>query len=150
MTESKNPLRAIVNTENSQFKPYDRYGEPISGMQWVPLSGELLNGEFESFLLKMAPGARSKPHEHMGFEEFYMVEGTLIDNDNVEFNKGDFVKFSPGSKHSSHTPNGCTLLVMLRGGTNRGAYRKRILLGLGVNHPALKFALQSILLFVCG
>ena len=28
---------------------------------------------------------------------------------------GDFVRLLPGSKHSSHTPDGCTLLVMLRG-----------------------------------
>ena len=31
------------------------------------------------------------------------------------FRDGDFVRLLPGSKHSSHTPNGCTLLVMLRG-----------------------------------
>ena len=119
MSEFKNPHREIVNTDNNTFKPYNRYGDPIPGMHWVPLSGELLNGEFESFLLKMDPGSKSKPHEHMGFEEFYMLDGTLIDNDDVEFSKGDFVKFSPGSKHSSYTPNGCTLLVMLRGGSNR-------------------------------
>lgn len=119
MSESKKSLREVVSTNDNTFKPYDRYGDPIPGMHWIPLSGQLLNGEFESFLLKMEPGSRSKPHEHMGFEEFYMVDGTLIDNDDVVFSTGDFVKFSPGSKHSSHTPNGCTLLVMLRGGTNR-------------------------------
>ena len=119
MPDFKNPLREIVNTQDGHFKPYDRYGEPISGMHWIPLSGELLNNEFESFLLKMEPGSSSKPHEHMGFEEFFLLDGSLIDNDNVEFKKGDFVKFLPGSKHSSYTPNGCTLLVMLRGGTNR-------------------------------
>ena len=119
MPDSNHSLREIINTHNSHFKPYDRYGEPIPGMYWIPLSGELLNNEFESFLLKMEPGSSSKPHEHMGFEEFYIVEGTLIDNDDVEFKQGDFVKFSPGSKHYSFTPEGCTLLVMLRGGSNR-------------------------------
>ena len=115
MLEKNNPLRKIVNTSSTEFSPYNRYGDPIPGMHWIPLSGELLNGEFESFLLKMDPGANSKPHEHMGIEEFYMVDGILIDNDKVEFKTGDFVKFSPGSKHSSYTPDGCTLLVMLRG-----------------------------------
>ena len=119
MSEPKNPLREIVSTSKNQFRPYNRYGDPIPGMHWIPLSGELLNGEFESFLLKMEPGSSSKPHEHMGIEEFYLVDGILIDNDDTEFKKGDFVKFSPGSKHSSYTPEGCTLLVMLRGGTNR-------------------------------
>lgn len=116
MLDSK--LRTITKTGNDQYKPYNRYGDDIPGMSWLPLSGELQNGEFECFLLRMDPGARSKPHEHMGFEEFYMVEGVLIDFDGREFSKGDFVSFKPGSKHSSHTPDGCLLLVMLRG-TNR-------------------------------
>lgn len=119
MSDSKRSLREIVTTGSNKFKPYNRYGEPVPGMYWIPLSGEIFNNEFESFLLKMEPGSSSKPHEHMGIEEFYMVDGTLIDNDDVEFKKGDFVKFSPGSKHYSHTPDGCTLLVMLRGGKNR-------------------------------
>ena len=119
MVKSENPQRTIVSTDDAQFKPYDRYGDPVPGMRWIPLSGQMSNSEFESYLIKMEPGSSSKPHEHVGFEEFYMLDGTLIDNDGVEFNKGDFVKFSPGSKHSSHTPEGCTLLVMLRGGTNR-------------------------------
>ena len=31
------------------------------------------------------------------------------------FNKGDFVIFKPGSKHNSHTKNGCLLIVFMRG-----------------------------------
>ena len=92
-------LRQIVRTGGDEFKPYDRYGDSIAGMSWIPLSGDLQNGVFECFLLRMDPGARSKPHEHLGFE----------------YRSGDFVRLLPGSKHSSLTPNGCTLLVMLRG-----------------------------------
>ncbi len=108
-------LRQVVSTGGDAFRPYDRYGEPIAGMFWVPLSGERGNGEFESFLLRMEPGSRSRPHEHTGIEEFLVVEGELIDLDGTRFRAGDFVHFEPGSKHSSHTPGGCTLLVMLRG-----------------------------------
>jgi anti-sigma factor ChrR (cupin superfamily) len=110
-----NSLRKIISTRDDEFKPYDRYGEPIPGMSWIALSGELLNGEFECFLLRMDPGAQSKPHEHMGFEEFLVMEGELIDCDGTSYHSGDFVRFLPSSKHSSHTPEGCTLLVMLRG-----------------------------------
>jgi anti-sigma factor ChrR (cupin superfamily) len=84
-------------------------------MSWVALSGELQNGEFECFILRMDAGASSKPHEHMGFEEFLVMEGELVDCDGSSFRAGDFVRFLPGSKHSSHTPDGCTLLVILRG-----------------------------------
>ena len=51
----------------------------------------------------------------MGFEEFLVMEGELVDCDGSSFRAGDFVRFLPGSKHSSHTPDGCTLLVILRG-----------------------------------
>ena len=108
-------LRQVIATGDDQFKPYDRYGEPIAGMSWIPLSGELLNGSYECFLLRMQPGARSNPHEHTGFEEFLVVDGELVDCDGQVFNSGDYVRFQPGSKHSSHSPGGCTLLVILRG-----------------------------------
>ena len=108
-------LRKITSTTDDDFIPYNRYSTPIDGMSWVPLSGELLNGEFECFLLRMEAGAHSKPHEHTGHEEFLMIEGELIDCDGTVYRKGDFVSFLPGSRHSSHTPNGCILLTILRG-----------------------------------
>ena len=108
-------LRQIVRTGGDEFKPYDRYGDTIAGMSWIPLSGDLKNGEFECFILRMDPGAKSKQHEHLGFEEFLVIDGELVDCDGTAYRSGDFVRLLPGSKHSSHTPNGCTLLVMLRG-----------------------------------
>ena len=108
-------LRRIVHTDNDDYRPYDRYGERVEGMSWIPLSGELHNDEFECFLLKMAPGASSKPHEHTGLEEFLVMDGELIDADGIHLKQGDYVRFLPGSRHHSHTPTGCTLLVMLRG-----------------------------------
>ena len=108
-------LRQIISTRSDAFKPYDRYGDPIAGMSWIALSGELLNGEFECFLLRMEAGAQSRPHEHMGYEEFLVMDGELIDCDGTAYRSGDFVRLLPGSKHSSHTPDGCVLLVMLRG-----------------------------------
>lgn len=108
-------LRQIIDTASGQFRPYDRYGDPIAGMSWIPLSGELSNGVFECFLLRMDAGAQSRPHEHTGHEEFLVLEGQLFDCDGQCFTSGDYVHFQPGSKHSSHTPEGCTMLVILRG-----------------------------------
>lgn len=108
-------LRKIISTGGGEFKPYDRYGEPIPGMSCITLSGELLNGEFECFMLRMEAGARSRPHEHTGLEEFLVMERQLIDCDGTTDRSGDFVRLLPGSKDSSHTPNGCLLLVILRG-----------------------------------
>jgi anti-sigma factor ChrR (cupin superfamily) len=108
-------LRQIIDTSSDRFMPYDRYGDPVAGMSWIPLSGELGNGVFECFLLRMDAGAQSKPHEHTGHEEFLVLKGQLVDCDGQCFNSGDYVHFRPGSKHSSHSPEGCTMLVILRG-----------------------------------
>ena len=67
-----------------------------------------------SYILKMDPGSKSVPHEHVNYEEFYMLEGELIDADGKVFKKGDFVSFEPGTTHSSHTNNGCLILVFMR------------------------------------
>ncbi len=66
-------LRKIINTSQPNFTPYNRYGTPVKGMSWLPLSGELLNGKYECFMLRMEPGSRSKPHEHQGHEEFLLL-----------------------------------------------------------------------------
>jgi len=108
-------LRQIVTTDSEHFRPYDRYGAPIAGMSWIPLSGATGNGSYECFLLRMDAGARSRPHEHTGHEEFLVVDGELIDCDGQVFRSGDYVRFQPGSKHGSSTADGCTLLVILRG-----------------------------------
>ena len=67
-----------------------------------------------SYILKMDPGSKSVPHQHVNYEEFYMLEGELIDADGKVFKKGDFVSFEPGTTHSSHTNNGCLILVFMR------------------------------------
>ena len=67
-----------------------------------------------TYILKMEPGAKSKLHEHVNFEEFIMLDGQLIDPDNNVFKKGDIVTYEPGSQHSSYTKNGCLILVFMR------------------------------------
>ncbi len=111
-------LRELPDTTDDAFRPYDRYGTPVAGMYWLPLSSET-NGNFECFLLRMDAGARSRPHEHIGHEEFLVLEGSLLDCDGREYQAGEYVHFKPGSKHSAIAPRGCKLLVILRGGNNR-------------------------------
>ena len=106
--------RIIDNPLNLEFEPFDNYGKPIKGMSWHKISYEKEKGQ-GSYILKMEPGAKSLPHEHTGYEEFLMLDGELTDPDGKIFKKGDFVTFEPGSKHSSHTKNGCLVLVFMRG-----------------------------------
>ena len=105
--------RKITNPFNVKFEPFDNYGSVIPGISWhkITYNKEIGQG---TYVLKMDPGAKSIPHEHVNYEEFLMLEGELIDPDNKVFKKGDFITFEPGSSHSSYTKNGCLLLVFQR------------------------------------
>lgn len=110
--------RQILNASDARFVPDDRYGEPVDGMWWCNISYDTATG-LGSFLLRMDPGTSSKPHEHMDYEEFFVIDGELVDNDGAVFRTGDFVSFRPGSKHWSTTDQGCTLAVFLRQANRR-------------------------------
>ena len=43
-----------------------------------------------------------------------------VEPDGTVFKAGDFVSYPPGSRHHSHSPDGCLLLVFLR------AYNRRL------------------------
>ena len=107
-------LRHIVSGEAGEMRPYDRYGKQRDDMLWLPLFGSASDG-FECFLLEFKPGTRSTPHEHSGYEHFYMLEGEIEDSDGKVLRAGDFVSYEPGSKHFSESRTGCTMLVVLRG-----------------------------------
>jgi anti-sigma factor ChrR (cupin superfamily) len=107
--------RFIKNINDLTFQPFDNYGKPVEGMSWHKLSYDRSNGGFGTYVLKMDAGAKSLPHIHQGYEEFYVIEGELQDADGKVFKKGDFVTFEPGTEHNSHTKNGCLLIVFMRG-----------------------------------
>ena len=107
--------RKITNIYDVQFKPFDNYGSPVEGMSWHKISYNKENGGQGSYLLKMDHNSKSLLHMHTGYEEFLMLEGELTDLDGKIFKKGDFITFEPGSTHSSHTKDGCLILVFMRG-----------------------------------
>ena len=107
--------RKITNLFNVDFKPFDNYGVTVPGMSWHKISYDKQNGGYGTYILKMEPSAKSLHHIHTGYEEFLMLEGELTDLDGKIFKKGDFVTFEPGSTHSSHTKEGCLILVFMRG-----------------------------------
>ena len=109
--------RKIIETKHENFLPYKRYGTVSSGLKWILLSkDEKL--EHEVFILQFEPESSSNFHKHNGFEEFYVIDGELIDDDGKVFKKGDYVKFGKETKHSSYSKTGCILLVILFAGTN--------------------------------
>jgi len=105
--------RIIINPSKLKFIPFNSYGKKILGMSWHKISYNQNTG-VGSYILKMAPGTRSLKHRHHDYEEFYVLDGELIDEDNTTLKKGDFISYKPGSKHSSFSKKGCLLLVFLR------------------------------------
>jgi anti-sigma factor ChrR (cupin superfamily) len=83
-------------------------------MSWHIISYDQISGQ-GSYVLKMDSGAQTVPHTHMGFEEFLIVEGELIDSDGMVLKKGEFVSFEPGSQHSSFSEIGALIIVFQRG-----------------------------------
>ena len=110
--------RSLIRTPDAKFQTYNRYGKTLPGVEWLPLSGGA-EADKEVYLIRFGPGSRSHPHIHHGSEEFLVLDGELTDHDGMVFRSGDFVRFEPSSEHWSFSENGCTLLVILSGGTNR-------------------------------
>ena len=110
-------LRKVSNIETLKWELLEEESVGQDGNTWwYNLSYDLETGE-GSYLYKMDPGTKSMPHLHEGPEEFFILEGDLIDSDGYTYKKGDFVHLSSGSLHYSTTVTGCTIVV-----THRGKY----------------------------
>ena len=109
--------RIITNFNNLDFKPFDKYGEPVKGWSWHKITFDEKTN-FGTYISKLDPGTKTLPHKHTGNEEFLILEGELIDSDGTIFKKGDFISYQPNSSHSSFTEKGCLILTFMRGQNN--------------------------------
>ncbi len=106
--------RTVANFDPQTFERMEMEGLPDEDVVWRNISYDQATGQ-GSYLMIMAPGAKSNPHRHNGPEEFYMVEGDLVDCDGTTYRAGDFISLSGGSAHDSHSPSGCKIVVTHRG-----------------------------------
>src|SRR5438132_13897571 len=60
-------------------------------------------------LTRMAPGALLPKHRHVGVEQSYVLEGTLVDEDGV-CAAGNFAWRRAGSVHTARPPDRCDVL----------------------------------------
>ena len=116
MSELEAIGRRIIATGHTDFRPYDRYGETIEGLSWLPLSPGSETGGAGCYLLRFAPGAASRPHNHTDIEEFLVMEGELEDSDGRVLKPGDYIIYDAGTEHWSRSHEGCVILVFLRQG----------------------------------
>ena len=113
--ENKIQQRKVVNYRDADFATYGLQGKPQDDISWHNISwSDEDNCGF--FLVRFAPGGVSIPHEHLGSEEFIILEGELTDHDGYTYRQGDCVSLSKGSKHYSSSKTGAVVGVFVRGG----------------------------------
>jgi anti-sigma factor ChrR (cupin superfamily) len=59
-----------------------------------------------TILTRFEPGAKLPRHRHVGLEQTFILEGSLVDDDG-ECTAGNFVWRRAGSVHRAWSPNGC-------------------------------------------
>ena len=113
--EKLSALRKMVNVRTAEWQTYYLQGEPQPDISWCNLSYDEATGQ-GCFLARFRPGGRSIAHEHLDYEEFFVLDGEIEDSDGTVYRTGDFVSLKPGSRHFSVSPTGCTTAVFIRGG----------------------------------
>ncbi len=104
-------LREIVKTRSAEFSVYDFDGPVQEDMQLLKLSydDETKQG---AYMIRMEPGAETIAHVHRRREEYFIIEGDLVESDGKVLGPGDYVVYQPGSYHNSRTVNGCLLVAI--------------------------------------
>jgi len=115
MTASLASKRRMISVGDAPWQTYSLQGKPQKDCAWANLSYDEETGE-GCFLFRFGPGARSIAHEHLGYEEFVILEGSIEDHDGAVYKAGDFVSLKPGSRHWSHSEEGAVVAVFIRGG----------------------------------
>ena len=109
MTDPKTTGRQLFRTAGIPFAPYDFDGPVQDNMSYLKLDYDLKTGQ-GAYLIRMRPGAATIAHTHRRREEYYIIDGDLIEDDGTRLGPGDYVIYQPGTRHNSRTETGCLLL----------------------------------------
>ena len=103
------PERTITNVYDADYEPYDLDGPVQKDMAQIRISWERKTGK-GCYIIRMQPGAETIPHTHRYMEDYFIIEGELIESDGTILKKGDVISYLPGTQHNSRTETGCLLL----------------------------------------
>lgn len=100
--------RRVTNIHTATFTPI--LSDGVADGEVLQLNtGKPLGTGF--YVYRMAAGTTTVAHEHVGDEEFLIIQGDLTDHDGVEYGPGDLVWLRDGTTHSSSTKGGCLIAV---------------------------------------
>jgi len=105
--------RRVANVSSAVFKPLLTKDGSASGQSVLQLNDAHPMG-VGFHIYKMAPGFTTDAHIHTEDEEFFVLEGDIVDNDGTRYVPGDLVWLKKGTEHNSYSENGCTLVVYIR------------------------------------
>ena len=102
-----------VNGSN-YIRPQEIEWQPtrFEGIEIKVLYQDKEKGEM-TCMLKWAPGATLPFHRHPELEQSYVIEGSFYDHDGI-CRAGEYVWRQPGSKHETHSDEGCIILAVYR------------------------------------
>ena len=113
MKAVKSEDRRIANINTAKFEPWlTKDGKEI-GQSILQLNDAYPKG-VGFHIYKMAPGFTTDAHIHTEDEEFFILEGDIIDNDGTRYEPGDLVWLKKGTEHNSYSENGCTIVVYIK------------------------------------
>ncbi len=94
----------VVATKTAPWQPSAMPGIEVLALYDHPDHAE------QVALVRFAPGASFPRHEHPGGEEIFVLDGSLED-EHGRYGTGTWLRQPPGSTHSPHSPEGCTLYL---------------------------------------
>lgn len=103
------PSREVIQTARTGFSVYDFDGPVQDDMELLKLSYHD-DSRQGSYMIRMHPGAETIAHTHERREEYFIIEGDLVESDGTVLGPGDYVIYEPGTRHNSRTVGGCLLI----------------------------------------
>ena len=105
--------RRVANINTAKFEPWLSKDGKETGQSALQLNDAHPKG-VGFHIYKMDPGFTTDAHIHTEDEEFFILEGDIVDNDGTRYVPGDLVWLKKGTEHNSYSENSCTLVVYIK------------------------------------
>ena len=112
MDPIKGDDRIVANFREATYQAYRPGDAAYDGFEVLQLDESWPLG-LGFFILKIPAGRHTRIHEHTENEQFIVLDGELIDHDGAVYRAGDFVLLKKGTRHNSHSPEGCHIAAYI-------------------------------------
>lgn len=108
--------RRCYSIDERDWQPMKIGATVLPGFLWIPVADDE-NGAWSSYWMRLQPGAGSFEHRHDSTELILVLDGVFTDDDGTDFLPGQTVCYAAGSRHSTSSQAGCTVLVVAHTGS---------------------------------